>query len=121
MKNTNRKQKRLSIPVVFFFFLFLILPFAFSLLPFAGSLLYAGNPSPFAADKLINQRAPDFTLKDVKGVAFSLSSYRGRVVLLNFWATWCPACKEEIPSMYKLSGQFKHRNFSIIAVSTDRS
>ncbi len=88
---------------------------------FSRPSAFAANPSPFAADKLTNQRAPDFTLKDVKGVAFSLSSYKGRVVLLNFWATWCPACKEEMPSMNKLGRQFKNRKFSIIAVSTDRS
>jgi len=55
------------------------------------------------------------------GRTFSLASYKGNVVLLNFWATWCPSCKDEIPSMNKLVRQFKDRKFSIIALSTDRS
>jgi len=85
------------------------------------AVLYAGDPSPFAGDKLINRQAPEFALKDVNGSPVSLSSYKGSVVLLNFWATWCPPCREEIPSLNKLSRQLKNRKFSIIAVSTDRS
>ena len=47
--------------------------------------------------------APDFTLKDLAGRQVRLSDYRGKVVLLNFWATWCPPCREEIPSMVRLN------------------
>ncbi|HXW69613.1 MAG TPA: TlpA disulfide reductase family protein [Dissulfurispiraceae bacterium] len=83
--------------------------------------LYAENPSPFAGEKLINRKAPEFSMKDLNGSPVSLSSYKGSVVLLNFWATWCPPCKEEIPSLNKLSRQLKNRKFTIIAVSTDRS
>ena len=82
---------------------------------------YADPPSPFAGEKLINRQAPEFALKDVNGSTVSLSSYKGKVVLLNFWATWCPSCREEMPSMNKLARQLKNREFSIIAVSTDRS
>src|SRR5208337_109579 len=71
--------------------------------------------------KLINRQAPEFSLKDVNGSTVSLSSYKGRVILLNFWATWCPSCTEEMPSMNKLARQLKNREFSVIAVSTDRS
>ncbi len=116
-----KKMKSLSL---FRSFALSLLPLAlslFCLLSLAGPLVYAENPSPFAGDKLVNHPAPEFTLKDVTGAAFSLSAYKGRVVLLNFWATWCPSCREEMPSMNKLSQQLKSRKFSIIAVAADRS
>ncbi|MGO9015767.1 MAG: redoxin domain-containing protein [Dissulfurispiraceae bacterium] len=102
-------------------FTFCFLPLAFSLLPLADSVIYAGPPSPFDGEKNINQQAPEFALKDINGNTLSLSSYKGRVVLLNFWATWCPSCREEMPSLNKLSQKLKNRNFSIIEVSADRS
>jgi peroxiredoxin len=79
------------------------------------------SQSPFAGDKLINKTAPDFSLKDLKGKTVSLASYRGSVVLLCFWATWCPPCREEMPSLNNLSRQMKNRKFAVIAVSLDRS
>jgi len=82
---------------------------------------YAGPPSPFDGEKNINRQAPAFALKDINGNTVSLSSYKGRVVLLNFWATWCPSCREEMPSLNKLSQKLKNMNFSIIEVSADRS
>lgn len=78
-------------------------------------------PSPFAVEKLVGQKASDFTLKDVNGNSISLSSFKGKVMLLNFWATWCPPCKAELPSMNKLQQLLKDRGFVILAVSTDRS
>lgn len=94
--------------------------FALCSLLFA-SFAYADPPSPFAGEKNINQQAPEFALKDINGNTVSLSSYKGRVVLLNFWATWCPSCREEMPALNKLSRKLKNRNFSIIEVSADRS
>lgn len=99
---------------------FCFLLFALCALLFA-SFASAEPPSPFAGDNLINVQAPEFTLNNVDGKAVSLASYRGTVVLLNFWATWCPSCREEMPSMNKLARQFKNRKFSIVAVATDRS
>ncbi len=86
-----------------------------------ASFAYADPPSPFAGEKLIDRQAPAFELKDVDGNTVSLSSYKGTVVLLNFWATWCPSCREEFPSLNKLSRQLKNKKFSVIAVSIDRS
>src|SRR6056297_1909138 len=51
---------------------------------------------------LVGNPAPDFTLTDMQGRSVSLSDYRGQVVLVNFWATWCPPCREEMPSMETL-------------------
>jgi peroxiredoxin len=67
------------------------------------------------------QKAADFSLKDLNGKTVSLSSLKGKVVLLNFWATWCPSCISEMPSLNKLYKEMKSRGFEVIAVSTDRS
>lgn len=77
--------------------------------------------SPLDAYKQTNTKAPDFTLKDVNGRTFSLSSLKGKVILLNFWATWCPPCKAEMPSMNQLYNEIKAKRFEVVAVSSDRS
>lgn len=81
----------------------------------------AQPPSPFAVEKLSGQRAPEFTLNDIDGNPVSLSSFKGKVILLNFWATWCPPCKGELLSMNKLYQQLKNRGVVVLAISTDRS
>ena len=63
--------------------------------------------------------APDFTLSDLSGKQVQLSSLKGKVVLVNFWATWCPPCREEIPSMVKLNQMMQGKNFQMLAVSID--
>ncbi|HLD74413.1 MAG TPA: redoxin domain-containing protein [Bdellovibrionota bacterium] len=64
---------------------------------------------------------PDFTLKTKDGRKVSLSQYRGKVVILNFWATWCSPCVTEIPSLNQLGASLKDENLEIIAVSLDTS
>lgn len=63
--------------------------------------------------------APDFTLKDLNGEPVRLSALKGKVVLVNFWATWCPPCREEIPSMVKLNQAMQGKPFQMLAVSID--
>ena len=63
--------------------------------------------------------APDFTFPGLDGKMVSLSDYKGKVVLVNIWATWCPPCVDEMPSMEKLYRKFKGENFEILAVSID--
>ncbi|MEJ2731471.1 MAG: TlpA disulfide reductase family protein [Deltaproteobacteria bacterium] len=63
--------------------------------------------------------APNFTLPGLDGKMISLSDYRGHVVLVNIWATWCPPCVGEMPSMEKLYRALKGENFEILAVSID--
>lgn len=66
-------------------------------------------------------RAPNFTLPDLDGKMVSLADFKGQVVLLNIWATWCAPCVEEMPSMEKLHQELKDEKFVILAVSIDES
>lgn len=67
----------------------------------------------------IGQQAPDFTVKDENGRQIKLSDYRGRLVFLNFWATWCGPCVQEMPEMELMNKTFKDRKFQMLAVSVD--
>lgn len=67
----------------------------------------------------VGSRAPEFEAVDLEGNAVRLSDFRGRVVLLNIWATWCPPCKKEMPSMQRLYEQMGGDGFEIVAVSVD--
>lgn len=60
--------------------------------------------------------APDFVLKDIDGNEHRLSNYRGKVVLVNFWATWCPPCRDEMPSMDRAYKKFKKAGMVILAI-----
>jgi len=63
--------------------------------------------------------APDFAVPDLSGQAVRLSALRGKVVLLNLWTTWCPPCREEMPSMQRLYDRLRDRDFQLLAVSQD--
>ena len=65
--------------------------------------------------------APDFTLSQLNGEQLTLSSYHGKVVLLDFWATWCVPCREEIPHFVELQDKYRERGLQIIGVSMDDS
>ncbi len=64
--------------------------------------------------------APSFTLQDLKGNQISLSDFKGKVVILDFWATWCPPCVMEIPHFIELYEQYKGRGFAMVGISVDR-
>lgn len=65
------------------------------------------------------ETAPNFQLRDMDGRVVSLSDLRGKVVLLNFWATWCGPCRIEMPAMERLYRTYDRKDFEILAVSTD--
>ena len=75
----------------------------------------SSSPSNF-----IGQTAMDFQVKDLNGQPLSLEQYRGKVVLLDFWATWCPPCIAEMPNVKATYAKYKNRNFEIIGISLDR-
>lgn len=63
--------------------------------------------------------AQDFTLTDINGQEIKLSAYRGKVVVLNFWATWCPPCRKEIPDFNELQAQYGDKGVQFIGVALD--
>lgn len=67
----------------------------------------------------VGEEAPNFQLRDLDGNMVSLSQLRGKVVLLNFWATWCGPCRIEMPAMERLYRSYSRKDFEILAVSTD--
>src|SRR6266540_5768749 len=91
----------------------------------SGSALPAGavGGDPFQALSLIRPPqpapAPDFAVPALAGPALRLGDFKGQVVFLNFWATWCPPCREEMPSMARLYQRFRERGLAMIAISVD--
>lgn len=69
--------------------------------------------------KTVGECAPNFTLKSVDGKTYQLNQLRGRVVLVNFWATWCKPCIVEMPSMQKAYKQLRKNNVEMLAISID--
>ena len=67
----------------------------------------------------VGDEAPNFQLRDLAGNMVSLAQLRGKVVLVNFWATWCGPCRIEMPAMEQLYRSFSRKDFEILAVSTD--
>jgi thiol-disulfide isomerase/thioredoxin len=66
------------------------------------------------------KQAPDFTLTSLSGQKFRLADLRGKVVMLNFWATWCPPCQEEVPSLAILNKTMSGKDFQMFAVAIDK-
>jgi cytochrome c biogenesis protein CcmG/thiol:disulfide interchange protein DsbE len=79
------------------------------------------NAAPADAKKgaQAKKTAPNFTLKDIDGRPVKLSDFRGKIVLLNFWATWCGPCKVEIPWFIEFEQKYKDRGLVVIGVSMD--
>jgi peroxiredoxin len=78
----------------------------------------AGDDAPYT-NPLAGKAAPDFTLRDTSGKKVSLSSYKGKAVIVDFWATWCAPCKIEIPWLEKLHDQYAAQGLEILGVSED--
>ncbi len=95
-----------------------IITIAFLLLIMTGTAP-AIPPAPWEIEGLMGNEAPELTLPDLEGKSISLKSFRGNVILLNFWATWCAPCKREMPALDKLHNRYKKRGFRVIAVSID--
>lgn len=79
--------------------------------------IFAG--SSFASSGLTGQDAPDFALKSASGSNLRLSEYRGDVVMINFWATWCGPCRQEMPLLNDLYARYNRVGFSLLGVNID--
>lgn len=66
-------------------------------------------------------RAPEFALKNIRGSYVSITALRGKVIVLNFWASWCPPCRNEMPELETLYIRYRGRGLEVLAVSTDTS
>lgn len=75
--------------------------------------------STLAASSLEGQVAPDFVLRSATGENLRLSEYRGDVVLINFWATWCGPCRQEMPLLDDLYGRYQRVGFNLLGVNID--
>ncbi|MFQ5895526.1 MAG: TlpA disulfide reductase family protein [Nitrospinota bacterium] len=93
-------------------------------LALAGGVGAAGQRELFEAMGVLAPRrrtpAPEFALPALSGGTLRLADLRGRVVLVNFWATWCPPCIAEMPSLEKLRQRFRGHPFEVVAISIDR-
>jgi peroxiredoxin len=103
---------------------YIVLNSLFSSLSPALQNTEVGKTMRKAIDKLqptaVGSIAPDFTQDDVNGTPVSLSSFRGKYVLIDFWASWCGPCRAENPNVVKAYNKFKGKNFTIIGVSLDK-
>ena len=80
--------------------------------------LAACSSEPFDKQKpAVGETAPLISVADLSGKMLRLADYRGRVVLLNFWASWCPPCKDEMPGFQKVDLQFEDKGFAVIGIA----
>jgi peroxiredoxin len=104
---------RKIVPLVFF---------GFGLILILGSAYLILRDSSFQTDfstipVKVSYAAPQLTLTDIQGVSRSLVDYRGQVVLVNLWATWCPPCKEEMPALEAFYNKHKEQGFVVVAIN----
>lgn len=81
------------------------------------SSAHAAEPLGYHLNPVTPHKASGFTLQDMDDNSHSLKDYQGKVVMLNFWATWCPPCRHEMPSMEELYQRYKDRGFAVLAIN----
>ena len=84
-----------------------------------GASSTPGSGGAGACDPNAKPANLNFTLKDINGHDVTLSSYKGKVILLNFWATWCGPCKVEIPWFIEFQQKYQNRGFTVVGISAD--
>ena len=89
-----------------------------TILILTGCLLAAGASCLRGQEE--NTQAPPFTMKDLQGNTLDLSAFQGKVLVLNFWATWCPPCRAEIPDLIAARKELGPKGLEIIGVSVDQ-
>lgn len=107
----------MKLPRFFSFYIFILLTF----LILAGCDNYHQGQAGPQSGGLVGNPAPDFTLINMQGQSVGLSDFRGKVVIVSFWATWCPPCREEMPSMEKLYREKRAAGLEILAINTEEN
>lgn len=105
----NRKIKRISVLLVIASWIWVIQG------PSAQEANYKLVPNLQPLDDI--SRSPDFSLSDLSGKKVALRDFRGRIVMLNFWASWCVPCREEMPAMERLYSEFRDKGFVVLGVN----
>jgi thiol-disulfide isomerase/thioredoxin len=95
------------------------IPYATAALAAAGVVLLARVSRDRLNPVFPGRKAPDFLAYDLEGVPKGLDDFEGKVILVNIWATWCPPCREEMPSMQRLYQEIGDGDFEILAISVD--
>ncbi len=103
----------------------LVLAIVYFVEPHNGGTAVASSPDPPTEATLMGNSsdapmAPDFTLTSTDGKTISLSGYRGKVVIVDFFATWCPPCQAEIPDYIKLYSEYRKDGFQMLGISVDQ-
>ncbi len=95
---------------------------AASVLAAPATALAAGGPPPMERYRIVRpaRDVGDFPMTGLDGAASRFSRFRGKLVLMNFWATWCPACREELPALDRLQNAMGREGLQVVAVSVDR-
>ena len=78
-----------------------------------------GTSKPAGPSSAVHAVAPDFSLQDLNGQPLELASYRGKVVLLDFWATWCTPCRGEIPHFVEFQDKYREQGLQVLGISMD--
>jgi len=116
----GRRRWRRHLTVDKAFFIAMVLVMAFLLARRQGFFLASPSLDGMAQDER-TVIAPEFVLPDLSGAPVRLSEHEGKVILLNFWATWCPPCRAEMPSMESLYQAYRNQGLVILAISNDRA
>ncbi len=77
------------------------------------------DPLTPMSQELVGSQRPEFSLTDLEGQALSITKWDGLVVLVNFWATWCPPCRKEIPAFMEILNRYRDRGFQIVGIAID--
>jgi len=81
----------------------------------------AKSTKPAKTAEIIWGNSPDFSSRMLNGAAFTLSSLKGKVILLNFWATWCTYCRKEIPDLIQLTQEYKNNGLEIVGIALEKN